>query len=373
MSRDLLGLGKPPSQTRVVVAMSGGVDSSVTAALLVEAGYDVVGMTMQLYDQGLGQGKTKTCCAGIDLYDARAVADTLGFPHYVLNYESRFKESVIDDFVEAYVAGETPIPCVRCNQTVKFTDMFQAAKDLGAEALVTGHYVRRLEGPHGPELHQGIDPHRDQSYFLFATTKEQLTFLRFPLGGLSKEETRDLARRYNLGVSEKPDSQDICFVPDGKYASLVEKLRPGTLEEGDIFHVDGSHLGRHQGTINFTIGQRRGLGLSSRDGTPLYVTSIDPLKHRVFVGPRSCLAKSQIFVKDVNWLGFEEEPFGSPSFSVKIRSSQSPLPATLALCHDQRQATLTLKKTEYGVANGQACVIYSGERVLGGGWISGCR
>ncbi len=373
MAEDILGLGKPPSKTRVVVAMSGGVDSSVTAALLSEAGYDVVGMTMQLYDHGFVSGKTKACCAGIDIYDARVVAEKLGFPHYVLNYESRFKESVIDDFVDSYVAGETPVPCIRCNQTVKFTDMFQAAKDLGAEALATGHYVRRIAGKRGAELHKGVDINRDQSYFLFATTQEQLNFLRFPLGGVPKDETRRLARKYELEVSEKPDSQDICFVPDGKYASLVEKLRPGTLEEGDILHVDGRHLGKHQGTIHYTIGQRRGLGVSNDDGDPLYVVSIDPSKHQVFVGPRSFLAKSEIFVRQVNWLGFDDESWQGKPVSVRIRSSQKPLSAFLELNQSEKKAIIRLNEKEYGVASGQACVVYDGERVLGGGWISGAR
>ena len=367
----LITLEGIPAPARVVVAMSGGVDSCVTAALLVEAGYEVIGMTMQLYDHGFVEGKRKTCCAGIDIYDARTVADKLGIPHYVLNYESRFKEAVIDEFVESYAAGNTPIPCVRCNQSVKFVDMLSASRNLGAVALATGHYVRRREGPYGPQLHRGHDLKRDQSYFLFSTTKDQLDMLHFPVGGMEKSETREHARRFGLEVAEKPDSQDICFVPDGNYAQLVERLRPGTLEAGDIVHVDGRILGKHQGTINYTVGQRRGVGIASPDGDPLYVVHIDPQVHRVVVGPKQALARTLVYATQVNWLGPQIEDNDTHHLQVKIRSAQNPVPARVVLNPSTRSAMITLEAPEYGVASGQACVFYQGDQVLGGGWITG--
>jgi len=349
---------------RVVVAMSGGVDSSVAAALMVEAGYDVIGMTMQLYDHGQAIGKKGACCAGQDIYDARQVADRLGFPHYILDYESRFKEAVIDDFADAYVAGYTPIPCIKCNQTVKFRDLLTAARDLEAEALVTGHYVQRLPGQSGAELHRAVDPARDQSYFLFTTTREQLDFVRFPLGGMPKTETREHALRFGLEVADKPDSQDICFVPDGNYASIVSKLRPGTLEEGEIIHIDGRVLGQHKGIINYTVGQRKGLGISSKE--PLYVIKINADKHQVMVGPFEALACSDVALEGVNWIGDKVEH--AIEVDVKVRSMRPPVPAMLTMKSDG-QAVVRLDKAEHGVSPGQACVFYQGERVLGGGWI----
>lgn len=369
-----IGFHKKPADTRVVVAMSGGVDSSVAAALLVEAGFDVVGVTMQLYDHGLALGKKGACCAGQDIYDAAQVAEKLGFPHYVLDYESVFRQSVIDDFADSYVQGETPIPCVRCNQRVKFVDLLKMARDLKGEALVTGHYVQRVEGSHGPELHRAVDPHKDQSYFLFATTPEQLDYLRFPLGGMTKTETRAHAARFDLDVSDKPDSQDICFVPDGNYARIVEKLRPEAIMPGEIVHVDGTVLGQHEGIINYTIGQRKGLGIGGRqEGScePLYVVKVVPETCQVIVGPRSALAQNTFALQDVNWIGapmndrLKKE--GVPC-AVKIRSSNKPISARVFYENTQK-ATVVLEQPEYGIAPGQACVFYQEEHVLGGGWI----
>ncbi|CAO3413573.1 tRNA 2-thiouridine(34) synthase MnmA [Azospirillum endophyticum] len=367
-----LGLSKRPQDTRVVVAMSGGVDSSVTAAVLREEGYDVVGITLQLYDHGLALQRPGACCAGQDIYDARQVADRIGIPHYVLDYEGRFSQDVMDDFADSYLRGETPIPCVRCNQRVKFRDLLNTARDLGADALATGHYVRRVAGPQGAELHRAVDPAKDQSYFLFATTREQLEFLRFPLGGLTKPETRALAERHGLEVAAKPDSQDICFVPNGNYAEVVAKLRPGSVEPGDIVHVDGRVLGRHKGVVHYTVGQRKGLGIGGIRGQEeeaLYVVRLEPARRRVVVGPRRDLARSLVLVRDVNWLGPELADGVGIEVSVKLRSAQPAAPALWRTGSDG-SARVELREPQHGIAPGQACVVYQGDRVLGGGWIS---
>jgi tRNA-specific 2-thiouridylase len=365
-----LGIDKKPAETRVVVAMSGGVDSSVAAALLREQGYEVVGITLQLYDHGAAVGRKGACCAGQDIHDARNVAARIDIPHYVLDYESRFRQAVIDDFADAYVRGETPIPCVRCNQTVKFRDLLSTAAELGADALATGHYVRRVDGAGGPEMHRAADASRDQSYFLFATTPEQLAFLRFPLGGLAKAETRALAARFDLPVAEKPDSQDICFVPNGSYASVVEKLRPEAVVPGEIVDLDGAVLGRHDGIIRYTVGQRRGLGVGGRDADsdPLYVVRLEPAAHQVVVGPRSALARDRLTLYGVNWLGGAAAPDAGMPVQVKVRSTMAPVPATLRLVADGT-AEVAFNMPQFGIAPGQACVFYDGARVLGGGWI----
>lgn len=351
----------------IVVAMSGGVDSSTVAGMLCQQGHKVVGITLQLYDQGLTAMKKNACCAGQDIYDAKMVAAKLNIPHYILDYESKFKESVMDDFADSYLRGETPLPCVRCNQSVKFKDLLKVAKDLGAQYLATGHYVRKLNGLKGPELHTGIDPAKDQSYFLFATTKEQLDYLHFPLGELSKEQTRGLASQFGLAISQKPDSQDICFVPDGNYRKVISNMRAGAEEEGRIIHIDGFELGTHNGIINYTIGQRRRLGISYPE--PLYVVKIDPIKKIVYVGPVSALESQEFVIKDVNWLGQEMQQQEELEVQVKIRSTK---PASLAWVQKLSDTEIRVKliAAEKSVTPGQACVIYDNNRVLGGGWIT---
>lgn len=367
-----LGIDKSPGETRVVVAMSGGVDSSTAAAVLVDQGYEVVGITLQLYDHGAASGTAKTgrgrtCCAGQDIYDARRVAEILGIPHYVLDYEDRFRTQVMDPFAASYQAGETPIPCVLCNQTVKFTDLLETARDLAADALVTGHYVRWQRGRHGAELHRGRDPVRDQSYFLFATTRGQLDSLRFPLGDLDKDETRALAHRFGLPIAAKPDSQDICFVPGGRYGRVVEALRPGTFEPGEIVTLDGRVVGRHDGVAGFTVGQRRGLNVAG--GRPLYVVRLEPEARRVVVGPLDALLADRIVVRDVNWLGDTELPKDGIALQVKVRSSRPAVAATV-FGREGSTAEVVLHEPQAAIAPGQACVFYDGERVLGGGWIT---
>ena len=347
--------------------MSGGVDSAVTAGLLAEQGHEVVGVTLQLYDHGRAVGRKGACCAGQDIHDARRVADHLGIPHYVLDFEQRFRAAVMDDFADSYAAGETPIPCVRCNQRVKFRDLLGVARDLGADALATGHYVRRIDGPAGSELHTGADAAKDQSYFLFATTPEQLDFLRFPLGGLDKAATRALAARLALPVAEKPESQDICFVPDGRYAGVVEKLRPGATEPGEIVDLDGRVLGRHDGIIHYTVGQRRGLGIAA--AAPLYVLRLDPAARRVVVGPKAALACRHVRVRDVNWLGPAARPGDAAPVAVKLRSTQPAVEAEVRPAADGG-AEVVLAAPQYGVSPGQAAVFYRDSRVLGGGWIA---
>ncbi|WBU61287.1 tRNA 2-thiouridine(34) synthase MnmA [Paracoccus albus] len=366
-----LGFAKPPAETRVVVAMSGGVDSSVVAACLAEQGYDVVGVTLQLYDHGAALAKKGACCAGQDIHDARRVAERIGFPHYVLDYENKFRESVIDEFADAYLAGATPVPCIRCNERVKFRDLLETAKDLDADCMATGHYIQRRDGMDGAELHMAADPNRDQSYFLFSTTQEQLNFLRFPLGHLaSKAETREMAAKYGLSVADKPDSQDICFVPNGNYASVIEKLRPGAADPGEIVDTDGNILGEHRGVIHYTIGQRRGLGIGGL-GDPLYVVKLDPEARRVIVGPRKALSTRIVPVGEVNWIGGGSFDSGEErEISVRIRSTRPPRGAMLRAT-GPRTAEVELLEPEEGVSPGQACVFYEtgGTRVLGGGWI----
>ena len=368
LAGDPLGLGGNPADHRVVVAMSGGVDSSVTAAVLHRAGYDVVGVTLQLYDHGAAIQKKGACCAGQDIYDAKRVAEECGFPHYVLDYESRFREAVIEEFADTYLAGFTPIPCVRCNQTVKFADLLTTARELGAVCMATGHYIQRVDAPGGAQLRRAADAGKDQSYFLFATTHEQLDFLRFPLGHLDKDQTRRLAEAFGLIVADKPDSQDICFVPQGRYVDIVEKVRPGVSRPGEIVHVDGTVLGRHEGVIHYTVGQRRGLKIAI--GDPLYVVKLDAATAQVVVGPREALAVDRITLKDINWLGDEALADGVP-VRVKVRSTRPPVDAAFSVEDDE--IGVILPDGEEGVAPGQACVFYSADddgRVLGGGWIT---
>ena len=352
---------------RIVVAMSGGVDSSVAAALCKQAGYNVIGVTLQLYDDGAVRGRAGTCCAGQDIHDARRVAASLDIPHYVLDYEARFRESVINPFAESYIRGETPIPCVSCNQTVKFRDLLTTAKELGASCLVTGHYVRRLDGKSGPELYRALDQHRDQSYFLFGTTRGQLEDLRFPLGEFAKNETREMAARFELPVAAKPDSQDICFVPQGRYADIVAKLRPGMADPGDIVDLAGSVLGQHEGIIHYTVGQRRGLSLGG--GKALYVVRIDVATNRIVVGPKAALTVGRIRVRNVNWLGDGAASASGIAAMVKVRSTQ---PGSSGRLFDRGSGMIDveLDTGDYGVAPGQAAVFYDGDRVLGGGWIA---
>jgi len=372
MSENLLDLPGRPEDNRVVVAMSGGVDSSVVAGILARAGYDVVGMTLQLYDHGAAVHRKGACCAGQDIHDARRVAETLGIPHYVLDYEQRFQDAVIDKFAASYMAGETPIPCVSCNQTVKFSDLLTTAKDLGAAALATGHYVRTETVNGKRAMFRPIDLDRDQSYFLFATTQDQLDYLRFPLGGLTKPETRDIARDLGLTVAEKSDSQDICFVPTGKYASIIERLKPEAGSPGDIVHIDGTVLGTHAGIIHYTIGQRRGIGIAASE--PLYVVHLDAQRSQVIVGPREALLTRRIFLREVNWLGdgaLSDLPEDGLQIYAKVRSTRPPILATLRLVDGQ--PAIDLVDGEHGVAPGQACVFYEHQgdnaRVFGGGWI----
>ena len=368
----VFGLTETAKAHRIVVAMSGGVNSSLAAALVKRAGYETVGITLQLYDHGAAVARQGACCAGADILDARRVADYLRVPHYVLNYEDRFRQSVVDDFAASYMAGETPLPCVRCNQTVKFFDLLKTARELGASALVTGHYVRSQAGSEGWAMLRAVDPDRDQSYFLFATTQEQLNFLRFPIGSMTKGETRRLAAALGLPVASKPDSQDICFAPAGDYASVIRKLKPESDEPGEIVHIDGRVLGTHRGIIDFTVGQRRGLGIAT--GEPLFVIRIEPSSRRVVVGPRDMLRVSRLSLRDVNWIGggtLDEARAEPRAIFVKVRSTQPPRPGTLV--GSEKGVCVELPGGEYGVASGQACVFYenasAAARVLGGGFI----
>lgn len=373
MSLNSLDLPRSPAETRVVVAMSGGVDSSVVAGILKQEGYDVLGITLQLYDHGAAVHRVGACCAGQDIEDARRVCETLGIPHYVLDYEQRFREAVINPFAESYAHGETPIPCVACNQTVKFADLLATAQELGADALATGHYIRSKQNGAHRALYRPIDAERDQSYFLFATTQEQIDYLRFPLGGLPKADVRKLAEEMGLTVAQKHDSQDICFVPQGRYSDVISKLKPDAANPGDIVHIDGRILGRHEGIMNYTIGQRRGIGVAT--GEALYVVHLDAERARVIVGQREALHTHRIYLRDANWLGdqdLNDFPADGIEVAAKVRSTRPPRPAILR--YENGEFIVELLEGESGVAPGQACVVYdneeNGSRVLGGGFIA---
>ena len=364
-----LGFNKEPKSTKIVVAMSGGVDSSVVACLLKEQGYDVIGITLQLYDMGETLKKKNACCAGTDIFDAKKVAEKHDFPHYILNYQNLFRESVIDDFADSYLQGETPIPCIKCNQSVKFRDLLKVAQDLGADALATGHYVRREIGKNNEsQLHKAVDENKDQSYFLFATTKDQLDFLRFPLGGNSKEETRKEASRLGLEVANKPDSQDICFVPNGDYAAVIKRHRPIAFKEGNLVHYETKKiLGKHQGIINFTLGQRRGLGIAYPE--PLYVVKIEPKENIVFVGEEKFLQNRKFKIRDLNWLASDLDFKNEIHAKVRLRSNHEEENAIVKIL-ENGEAEVRMNSMTRAITPGQACVIYQNSRVLGGGWIT---